>query len=552
MTHLRHAHDVSTNPSRRGLAAVAASLLVAAVSLLMAAGPARAAAIGAYTTRGAWTFASEPNLHPPKLLTDAPTKSGSLAPGDFLVDNFPNLTLTEPASGKADKLVGQGGPLILDTNLQPVWFNPVPTNVVSTDLQQETYQGQPVLLWWQGVVTNTGATKSGEVVVVNKQYRTVATLRAQGPAGCSAATCWVISVHDAVISGNDIWVTVYRNVPNQNLVIYGGSPLGTVYDAGVQEYDLRTGQLLYTWDALNPGAAASVPLSDSEQPAPAATAPVGTAWDAYHINSVQPLAGGEILVALRNTWAVYLIDTATGKIVWTLGGKASSFKSPSNAQFEWEHDARLGSGGELTLFDDNCCSILGAGKFGKPNGPSQGLALRLDTATHTVSRVAAYRHSPADYVAFLGSLQLLPRTNALVGWGSTPYFTEFSASGKELLDAVWPTPDLTYRALYTGNWIGTPYFPPSGAVSTTHGLATVYASWDGATQVTGWRVLAGSNARHLVAVATAAKTGFETAIGLKRSYGVYKVAALGAGHRVLGTSAAFSKKNGSSGLPQSY
>ena len=42
-------------------------------------------------------------------------------------------------------MVGQSGPLILDNNLQPVWFEPVPTNVVSSNLSLQTYEGKPAL-----------------------------------------------------------------------------------------------------------------------------------------------------------------------------------------------------------------------------------------------------------------------------------------------------------------------------------------------------------------------------------------------------------------------
>src|SRR5438445_6419905 len=69
----------------------------------------------AYTTRGAWTFQSAPHLHPPKLGIDAKGAKTPLAPGYFLVANFKNILSPK-------KFVGQGGPLILDSHLQPVWF----------------------------------------------------------------------------------------------------------------------------------------------------------------------------------------------------------------------------------------------------------------------------------------------------------------------------------------------------------------------------------------------------------------------------------------------
>lgn len=425
-------------------------------------------------------------------------------------------------------MTGEGGPLIVDNRLRPVWFAPVGTGQVAADLQQETYAGKPVLVWWQGKITGTGATITGEDVVVDNHYRRLATLRARSP--------WTISLHDAVISGTDIWVTVYRYVRNRDLTPYGGSRNGIVYDAGVQEYDLKTGRLLDTWDALNPGGAPHIPLTASEQPA----AP-GKPWDAYHVNTVQPLPGGRILVSMRNTWSAYLIDVATGKIIWTLGGKDSSFKPSAGARFAWQHDVQLVGTDEVTLFDDNCCRMLPDGLFAFPSGSSSGMVLRLNPASHTVSLVKSYSHSPTLDVAFLGSMQILPNRNVLVGWGSRPYFTEFSSSGRRLLDVRWPGKDQSYRALYSATWVATPYYPPRGATRTAHGQTTVYASWNGATEVRSWRVLAGASAAHLSPVATAHRNGFETALSLgTSSLKLFEVQALDATGKVLGTSKAFS------------
>ncbi len=87
-----------------------------------------------------------------------------LAPGYIFTANF--YDLSDPP------MVGQSGPLILDRNLQPVWFRPLPENVVASNLSLQTYKGKPALAWWQGVVTNTGSTESGEYVVVNQHYQT--------------------------------------------------------------------------------------------------------------------------------------------------------------------------------------------------------------------------------------------------------------------------------------------------------------------------------------------------------------------------------------------
>ena len=93
---------------------LASGVLVAASLALTQ--TAQAAPIGAFTTKGAWHFVSAPGLHPPKLKV-VERKSG-LAPGDFMVANLPSV-------GAAGKMTGEGGPLMLDNHLRPVWFHGV-------------------------------------------------------------------------------------------------------------------------------------------------------------------------------------------------------------------------------------------------------------------------------------------------------------------------------------------------------------------------------------------------------------------------------------------
>jgi Arylsulfotransferase (ASST) len=402
-----------------------------------------------------------------------------------------------------------------------------------------------VLSWWQGVVSSTGATTSGEDVVVDQHYRHVATLK--------GADGWVISEHEMIISGPNAWVTAYKNVP-MDLRRFGGDAKGVVQDSAVQEYDLKTGNLLYTWDALNPGGTPNIPLTQSKY-----KAFKGIPWDAYHINSIQLTGNETFLLSMRNTWSAYLVNRLTGGIEWTLSGdpRLSTFKLPTGAQFQWQHDVELHPGNVLTMFDDHCCGIKdikkGIPEFATPTAPSRGLVLKLDLGKHTASFVSQYLRSKIFVAAFLGNMQQLPGGNVALSWGQRPFFSEDSSKGKVLFDAQWPDPDVNYRT-YVQKWVGTPFFPPTGAVRNNQGKATVYASWDGATQVASWRVLGGSSATSLLkAVATKTKTGFETTIPLTSSSKVYKVQALDAHHHVLGTSNAFPTSSSSnSGLPQGY
>jgi hypothetical protein len=133
---------------------------------------------------------------------------------------------------------------------------------------------------------------------------------------------------------------------------------------------------------------------------------------------------------------------------------------------------------------------------------------------------------------------MLPGGNVLVGFGGAPWFTEYSKIGDELLDARLPDPDISYRA-YLQSWAGLPLTPPSGAARSHGSRSTVYASWNGATQLSRWAVLAGHDGRHLAPVATRARAGFETAITLGHRYRAFRLLALNAGGSVIGRSKVF-------------
>ncbi|HUO75210.1 MAG TPA: arylsulfotransferase family protein [Solirubrobacteraceae bacterium] len=504
-------------------------LAIPAIACTIAVGLVAAASVQAasYTTTGAWTFTSEPNLHPPRLRNAGPAGARGLAPGYFLIANFKNATLTAPQ-------VGQGGPLILDSTLAPVWFHPVASNLSATNLRTQTYHGKPVLTWWQGTITNTGATTSGTNIVVDQHYKVVATLNGTGG--------WVLSPHEFLINGSNAWVTAYKVVGPMNLSAFGGSAQGFLLDSAVQEYSLRTGRLLYTWDIKD-----HVSLADSETHAP----PLPTvAWDAYHVNSIQLIGSTRFLTSMRNTWAAYMVNTATNGVEWTLGGKASTFTLPATAQFAWQHDVELHGGNEISMFDDACCNITATG-FGPPLGPSRGLVLALNTSAHTGTVIHEYTHGAGFNAAFLGNTQLLANGNVLVGWGSKPNFSEFSKNGQLLFDGVLPGPDVSYRA-FSSTWTATPSVPPAGAARRSGGRDTVYASWDGATSVVSWRVLAGADSTHLTSVAVRARSGFETAIRLKKTYRVFTIQALDGKGRTLGTSRQFAsvRSGGGAGTPK--
>jgi hypothetical protein len=136
-------------------------------------------------------------------------------------------------------------------------------------------------------------------------------------------------------------------------------------------------------------------------------------------------------------------------------------------------------------------------------------------------------------------VQVLDNGHLVVGWGAVPRVTEFDGGGNVVFDATFSEGDDSYRA-YRFPWSATP--PGRPAIATAKGrggLKTIYASWNGATGVVSWQVLAGDDQNSLEPVGEPqATTGFETVLRAKTNEDVIAVQALDAGGKVLGTSAA--------------
>lgn len=95
----------------------------------------------------------------------------------------------------------------------------------------------------------------------------------------------------------------------------------------------------------------------------------------------------------------------------------------------------------------------------------------------------------------------------------------------------------SYRA-YRFPWSGLPIGKPALAVRSRRGGITVYASWNGATSVAKWRVLAGAGLDSLRPVTERARTGFETALRARGGNRFVAVEALDGAGNQLGVSRA--------------
>jgi hypothetical protein len=445
------------------------------------------------------SFHSAPTLQPPTI--QVTTRASQGAAGGYV--------FATPYSGP-----GQDGPMIFDNTGQLVWFDPLPAGIYATNLQVQRYHGQPALTWWQGYIPPQGFGE-GEEVIADSSYRQVTHVQ--------AGNGYVADLHDFQITAQNTALLTVFNPIHCNLTGISGPQDGAVTDSVYQEIDLGTGRVRREWHSLD-----HVGLGNTY------SSPVGstTEWplDYFHINSLDREPGGTLLVSARNTWTVYRLNERTGQVVARAGGKRSTIKMGSGTLTAYQHDATLLANGTISIFDNGGVPTV--------HPQSRAIVVALNSHTGTETLLAQYEHPTALKAGSQGNVQPLADGNLFLGWGSEPWFSEFSPSGQLLFDARMPSGDQSYRG-YRFEWNGAPAGAPAIAASASKaGPVTVYASWNGATGVASWRVLAGPSTHQLAPVATAARGGFETAITTPAAESYVEVQALNASGAVLGTSAA--------------
>jgi hypothetical protein len=167
------------------------------------------------------------------------------------------------------------------------------------------------------------------------------------------------------------------------------------------------------------------------------------------------------------------------------------------------------------------------------------LILDVDEQAMTATLLRQYTH-PKILTGSQGNMQLLEDGNVFIGWGEVPRVSEFERSGRLVFDAVLGEKYQSYRA-FRLPWSGLPAEAPAIAISrdSRSGL-TAYASWNGATGVRAWQLLAGAQPGTLTPVSSTAMRGFESALHSASAGPYFSVRALDESGLVLGQSSTVS------------
>jgi len=470
--------------TRRGFLALSGAVCAALAGVRV---PRAKAAREAATVNG---YVSRPDLNPPAIVFDFP--ADGTAAGSIFLAPF-DITAASGAYQSTPNSQSHSGPLVVDDRGEPVWFLPL-GSTTAMDVRVQTYQGRPVLTWYEGTVLGA---EGGSWVIFDPTYHEVARVQAgKGRHG---------DLHDLQLTPEGTaLITIYREIATP--------AVPRLVTGIVQEVDVASGRVLFEWRSNE-----HVGVDESYMPQ---VAPAGNV-DYFHLNSIDVDMDGSLLLSARNTSTIYKVDRKSGEVLWRLGGMKSDFAVDPAASFAYQHDVRRRPDGTITIFDNNAAAP-GAQTL------SRGLRIKLDMKKMRASFVAEYLAPTARTTWAMGDVQQLEDGGVFIGWGTAGSFTELGPDGSVRLDARFADGSVSYRAFRFELDAQPKGRPATLVVRNPDGSLTLYVSWNGATRVAKWQLVAGTSTDRMKPVQTQRRTGFETAIALPVTSGYVSVVALDA------------------------
>ena len=360
-----------------------------------------------------------PHDFPPVTVTTHPTVAG-LTPGWYLMAN-----LTQAAGESTFAMA-------VDAHGTPVWYHRLSTNTGALNVEALEHDA---ISFTPRLGSNFGTDPNGQYEIHQLATSQVRYAKAVGTP-TDHHELRLLPNGDALV----ISFAITRGVDLEGNAGYGANT--TIADCAIQEID-SAGSLVWSWlasDHFDPG---------KESVAPEATAANGEdVLDAFHCNSIDVDADGNLLVSARHMNAVFLVNKQTGKVVWKMGGVAYNKDGASliriqgdpETGFNRQHDARLRPNGNVSLFDDQT----------EGSGPARCVEYAVDFTSGTAT--VAWQYVGNASSAAMGSCRRYADGNTVIGWGtiegaSGPVLSEVDALGNDVLDIAFASGDVSYRAV---------------------------------------------------------------------------------------------------------
>lgn len=251
-------------------------------------------------------------------------------------------------------------------------------------------------------------------------------------------------------NGNLLLIGVDRRYIDMSQVVPGGNPDALVAGLLIQEQDSNH-MPVFQWSSFDhfeiTDACDYVNLT-------------GSYVDYVHCNSITEDSDGGLLFSCNAMTECTKIDRNTGDIVWRFGGYLSDnpdfdiLNDPLGG-FSAQHDFRHVSGNLYSVFDNGC-----------HHSPmiSRACIYELDTQGMTADLVWSFQITGL-YGSHMGSTQVLPNGNILVGWGDVtgfqprPDISEVTPSGTIVFSGRLNQILMESYRSYRFDWIGQALVP---------------------------------------------------------------------------------------------
>jgi hypothetical protein len=240
----------------------------------------------------------------------------------------------------------------------------------------------------------------------------------------------VTDFHDLQLTpdGNYL-VLAYRPRSGVDTSAFNGDSDATVLDGVVQELT-PDGELVSEWSTEG-----HVGLAETGRWWDGLREP----YDIVHINAVEPLAGGDFMISLRNTDSVYRVDGPTGEVEWKLGGESTS--KSLDVQGDPFGDNPLGGQHDIRSVGRRDVSIHDNGTNLRP---PRAVRYRISGGVATLVSSVSDEEAPGSICC--GSTRVIGGS-FLTSWGGLPLITEADAEGRRTFRLHLGERFFSYRAV---------------------------------------------------------------------------------------------------------
>ena len=285
---------------------------------------------------------------------------------------------------------------------------------------------------------------------------------------------------------------------------------------------MRTGLVVWEWHAFG-----HIPLADSY-----ATPSNSADYDAFHLNSIEPVAGDRVLVSARDTSAVYVVDRSerADRVDARRQGEQLPAAPRRSLLLPARRPAARAQRGQPVRRRSRAAD--GGAVLTRADPRTRHARSNRERQSHAVPPAREATRSPTARAAS-SSCRAATRSSGSARRRSSP---SSRRRGTLLFDASLPKDDGSYREFRVSMERHADDAPGGGRATQSPSRVSVYVSWNGATTSRAGRSSPARAPLRCGPRRSAPDRGFETRIELASSATTFVVRALSSGGRILATS----------------